>query len=231
MEKITTKERIRYILLIIFCIGILSIILSMRIDSLSKIDNVSVDIIPDDVLTVKMPYDVEATGEDTFETEEKDLKITFPNNWMKDSGQTILDSMKGSSDSEGEIIFLVYKISGMSGGFSFLTVEETDKTDLDYIKKNILGINDTEEPEEEVLTEESYREVQTIETTENSLLLEVSSKEKEGTIVHSYQKLFIGENKSYIVSLITFEDSWESEKESFQEIINSIIFGKEKKIF
>lgn len=228
MEKITTKERIRYILLIIFCIGILSIILSMRIDSLSKIDNVSVDIIPDDVLEVKMPYDIEATGEDTFETEEKDLKISFPNNWMKDSGQTILDSMKGSSDSEGEMIFLVYKISGTSGGFSFLTVEETEKTDMDYIKNNFLGIiDDAEESEEENISEEeTFRNVQIIEEMEDSLFLEVSSKEKEGTIVHSYQKLFIGENKSYIVSLITFEDSWESEKDSFQEIINSIVFEK-----
>jgi len=238
--KLTKKERLKYILISIACIIILSIFLCFRINALTKINNASLNIIPKEIPNITMPYEMKATGYEIFETESRDLKITFPNNWNKEHGTKIFEALSGGENKlEAKIIFLIYKITGLSGNLSFLLVEETEKTDINDILHNIIGVDlviknevqnkendDLEVKKEKGVNSNDLKNALIVEQAENSLLLEVFSKEKEGVLTHAYDKILVGENKSYIVSLFTFENFWESEKTEFLEIINSIVFNK-----
>lgn len=244
--KQNKDQRSKYILISIGCIIILSYIVFLRIDALTKINDLSMNIIPEEMINFSMPYEIEATGYETFESESKDFKITFPNNWSLENGKSLLQAINGEIDKIGaKTIFLVYKITGITGNVSFLLVEETSKTDMKEvlgtmnidleINTNAEEIEKTEDVEDlkniediinqsKQLDESSFKNISIIEQTENSLLLEISAKEKEGTRVHSYNKILILEDKSYMVSLITLETCWESEKDGFLEIIDSIKF-------
>lgn len=248
MEK-NKNERTKYISICIACIILLSGVLYFRINALTNIDinnSVSKISFPKELTNLTLPYEIKATGYETFETEDKDFKITFPNNWDLKNGKSLLNAMSGGASKAGiETVFVVYKISGVSGNISFLVVEETDKTDLKEIL-SLMGIKVELEEEKDALSEEnkdddvvvgediensneeeeSFTNATIIEKAEDALLLEIISKQKEGTPVHSYIKTITLNNKSYIASLITLEACWESEKEGFVEILNSIEVSK-----
>jgi len=235
--KKNKDQRKLYILICFACILVLTGITYIRVNFLTNFNiNESINKIdfPEEFTNLTMPFEIEATGYDTFETEDKDFKITFPNNWDLKNGKALLTAMSGGINKPGiETIFLVYKLAGMSGNISFLLVEETGKTDLQDILNTMnikLEIEEEKSKEDEdkvevkdlIKEEVSFVNATIVEKTEDSLLLEVTSKEKEGIPVHSYTKIITLNNKSYITSLITLEHCWESEKDSFLEILNTI---------
>lgn len=226
-----TKENRLYFLLTLLCIGILCLVIILRAGNFEKSKQ---KLLEEGYVPIELPaFNIDPFAKEekaeTFETDDKKLKLTFSNSWVTSNAEQMVEAMDGLEflGKETETIFVAYKLKDVQTFPCFFIIGKTNISVNDFFQ-NTFGINESffEEKEEELEFKEGIEKIELIEKKENSIVLAIKSEDQKGINVNSLVKIIVLNDISYIITLNSFNPNFEKDKAEFLEILDSVLFSE-----
>lgn len=146
------------------------------------------------------------------------LKITYGSSWTKTEENILKEAEKISDSKTEKLLLFLYKINLSNLQPSYLAAERTTESNWD-------NMMDTMRQEAEAKGQTMEIIKSDLENNRVSLEIKYAPKTgKTGTPTHQREEIFLGENESYIVLVLTTEENWPSIKQEAENIIKSIEF-------
>lgn len=208
----------KYLILIVACIVVLSGLSYWRVNNFNKsLKNVSFPKI-EIPQTEPFPQPTNVTTKE-FVTPDGKLKVYYTSEWIE-TDKGILEGLNKEAikSKVGEVLLFAHKFS-FSGSFYFvsLLVQKINSTDTKEIFEGMK--NDIEE-------RKGQMEVLNLETEDKNISFEAKYKEEDGYTLYSKEKIFIGKENSYLVSLFAPEENLEKLVEESSSILSSVEFSQ-----
>jgi hypothetical protein len=152
-----------------------------------------------------------------FTSPDEKLKLKYPSNWVKANLDTLETINKSATDERVKNLLFVQGFKIDKGAFAFLNVQELilDKENgledvIDTIKKK------TEDQGGEF-------EATNLEIDGNQAYVEQKYKTSQSSsFIYSKEKIVLGEDKAYLISISNFNNNWLELQKEINEIFNSI---------
>lgn len=159
----------------------------------------------------EIPFFPKDEGYKEFISPDGKLKLKYSSGWMEMTKEN-LESFNQEKTKEN-VLFFVQKLKIEKAALAFLIVQESERgTNIEEI---------IEEMKKETMEMEGEMEILSLEKENKGGYLEAKYKRK-GSIFHSKEKIILGENKFYVISIIALEKDWPEFKDEADEILNSI---------
>jgi len=139
------------------------------------------------------------------------LKFKYSSDWIempKESWQEI--------NAEAKVLFFANKFKLEKAALASLIVQELDLEKEKSVKEIV------EEIEKEVKAKNGEMEILNLEIKDKEADLKIKYKKETGPIFVSKEKIILGDNKFYLISIFALEKDWLEFENETNEIFNSI---------
>jgi len=160
----------------------------------------------------EMPLFQENKEYKEFVSPDGKLKLKYSSDWMEMPKES-LKNFDQEAIKEGQTLFLASKFKIEKTAFALLIIQELEK------RKNPEEI--IEEIQSEAKEKGGEVEIISLDIKENRGYFEAKYKRKGGTF-RSKEKIILGENKFYLISIFSLEKDWPEFQDEANEILDSV---------
>ena len=212
--------------IIFISLGFLFLILALAALTLWRMPNLSgikslQDILPKKFLETIPAMKEKETELRGFISPDKKFKIEYPANWLTVDREELLKTLSPEEWAEKyNLQTLLLAQNFLGGSFSQLLIYGgTFEIPVEEIFDEMRRYNEKQGWTVEVVK---------LEIKENEGIFEGKYKNSAGTPIHSKEKILIGNEDGYLISIFALENDWQKLEQGIDKILNSAIMIGEK---
>lgn len=163
------------------------------------------------------PFDYQESGElIEFISPDKKLKLKYPSHWTKMTPDALAKFNQVVVGQRVKNLLFVQTFKMEKSALAFLTVQELTLGEENSLEKIIEIIEGGMEGQEGKV------EITNLEIEDGEAYFEGEYKGSQSPPMYSKEKIILGDNKSYLISLFNLENDWSEFEKEVNEILNSV---------
>lgn len=151
-----------------------------------------------------------------FISPDKKLKLKYPSHWTKMTPDALTKFNQVVVDQKVKNLLFVQTFKLEKSALAFLTVQELTLGEENSLEKLIETIK------EGVEGQEGEIEITNLKIENGEAYFEGKYKGGQSPPMYSKEKIILGDNKAYLISLFSLRNDWSEFEEEVSEILNSV---------
>lgn len=158
----------------------------------------------------------ETKGYTEFIDSDEKLKLKYPSHWMKMAPDTLEKLNQALIDKRTKSLLFVQTFKIEKSAFAFLTVQELSLEEESSLEEIIETIK------ERVKEQEGEIEIANLKIEGGEAYFEGKYKRVQSPLIYSKEKIILGDNKAYLIIILSLTNDWSEFEKEVNEILSSI---------